>query len=592
MGGKILLYDQTTTPSSQKSYPADELADHAAEHAAMNTLAAAQSAHAAMHQQIATSAAEVAAHAASHSTMWIAPVSSPVIPSYLTATTPYDVSLARPDGGQFQFMTIPGQLAGQTAEIVHPCLVDTLSSAGAVWNGWRYWMLATPYPGSQSALENPCIFVSNDLTTWTVPTGVTNPIAPKPAGNNSDPFLFLMPDRSALAACWRDNTGGTDATQISLSTDGITWTAKQSIISGATALSLTAPSLTWTGSQWELWVTDNSSAGNPLKKSVNSSGFLFGAKSSWGAFAAPTVTIPTPEVSWWHMEVKRLPGGQYIGTAQMNNNSGGRVYLIQSNDGGTTFTFSPKPIYSSNAGYKAGMVPFIDENGTPALMVFQSVQAPFGWGIWRYPVFFDKTADDARKAQALSVVNSNYLPAGYLVADNFTRANNTTSLGSANTGQAWSAWVGSMGINTNLAYTTNAGNNGSTLDCGTSEHDVEITVPTIGTPASCYVVARWLNANEYIRFGYGNGVVQFQVISGGAVAFQKSDSYTGVANGDKFRLRCKGKEITAIYNGSVFWRANETTHGAIITTSAATKVGMQYSMIDVRISSFVAKLAS
>ena len=37
------------------------------------------------------------------------------------------------------------------------------------WNGYKYWMSYTPYPGGNSGYENPHIAVSNDLINWYAP---------------------------------------------------------------------------------------------------------------------------------------------------------------------------------------------------------------------------------------------------------------------------------------------------------------------------------------------------------------------------------------------------------------------------------------
>ena len=80
----------------------------------------------------------------------------------------------------------------------HPAVLDMEQELGAgqVWNGYRYWMAITPYPGSVAATENPCIFASSDGTTWVVPSGVTNPVVPYPGGENglnADPDICMEP---------------------------------------------------------------------------------------------------------------------------------------------------------------------------------------------------------------------------------------------------------------------------------------------------------------------------------------------------------------------------------------------------------------
>jgi hypothetical protein len=51
-------------------------------------------------------------------------------------------------------------------------------------------MAFTPYPNSNSALENPSILASNDGVNWEEPNGLTNPIAHPESGHYlSDPEL-------------------------------------------------------------------------------------------------------------------------------------------------------------------------------------------------------------------------------------------------------------------------------------------------------------------------------------------------------------------------------------------------------------------
>ena len=68
-----------------------------------------------------------------------------------------------------------GAPAGATqAATIHPSVVDM----GRKFNGYRWWMANTPYPGQSESHENPCIYGSNDRINWYVPAGVVNPIEP------------------------------------------------------------------------------------------------------------------------------------------------------------------------------------------------------------------------------------------------------------------------------------------------------------------------------------------------------------------------------------------------------------------------------
>ncbi|MBX6361373.1 MAG: hypothetical protein IRZ03_15000, partial [Acidobacterium ailaaui] len=51
------------------------------------------------------------------------------------------------------------------------------------FNGYYFWMAYTPYPNGTTGYENPSIAVSQDGFLWMTPNGLTNPITPKPEGN-------------------------------------------------------------------------------------------------------------------------------------------------------------------------------------------------------------------------------------------------------------------------------------------------------------------------------------------------------------------------------------------------------------------------
>lgn len=122
---------------------------------------------------------------------------------------------------------------------IHPSAVDM----GQRWNGYRYWMANTPYPGQDEKEENPCIWGSNDANTWEVPQGAVNPLYPAPAGEGShwaDTDLLYDPDQKCLVLVFNDG-GGT--CYVVTSPDGVQWpalasavTIPQSVIPGSPLL--------------------------------------------------------------------------------------------------------------------------------------------------------------------------------------------------------------------------------------------------------------------------------------------------------------------------------------------------------------------
>lgn len=113
------------------------------------------------------------------------------------------------------------------------------------WNGYKYWMSMTPYPGGNDKYENPSIVVSNDGNTWSTPSGLKNPVSGIPTdvktgGHYSDPQLVMNGDTMEL--WYRYNPSLPNKKNIrlpnnaintyyrKLSKDGIHWTAAQKLM--------------------------------------------------------------------------------------------------------------------------------------------------------------------------------------------------------------------------------------------------------------------------------------------------------------------------------------------------------------------------
>ena len=76
-----------------------------------------------------------------------------------------------------------------TFQTVHPSVVYFANG----WNGWKYWMVHTPYANADETKEIPCIAVSNDRITWTTPAGLINPIVgPSQTGHYADPDMIFF----------------------------------------------------------------------------------------------------------------------------------------------------------------------------------------------------------------------------------------------------------------------------------------------------------------------------------------------------------------------------------------------------------------
>lgn len=184
-------------------------------------------------------------------------------------------------------------------EPVHPDVIDF--GAGNTWNGYRYWMAFTPYPGGDSSFENPSIVASVDGDTWVVPDGLTNPIATPDETNFADPDLIY--DNGALYCIWENVNQNTNTGKIymSHSTDGITWTAKQVIYT--TDKNLKGPAVIKIGSTFYIYYSDNQAPMTIYRISSSS------MTSGWGNLTACTYA---PGLQMSHIEAVYADGLVYL----------------------------------------------------------------------------------------------------------------------------------------------------------------------------------------------------------------------------------------------------------------------------------------
>ncbi len=78
-----------------------------------------------------------------------------------------------------------------SGEVTHPKVLYFESG----YNGYKYWMVNTPYPYNDAYYENPSIVVSNDAIEWIEPAGIKNPVSGYPNVKRddsyySDPFIL------------------------------------------------------------------------------------------------------------------------------------------------------------------------------------------------------------------------------------------------------------------------------------------------------------------------------------------------------------------------------------------------------------------
>jgi len=256
-------------------------------------------------------------------------------------------------------------------EALHPSVVFVPDG----WNGFRYWMLYTPYDFSIGSNENPHVDVSNDGQTWIQAPGVSNPIEPWPGvGYNSDTDLVLGPNNT-MYAFWREGIGVFEETYYRTSVDGTNWINKTLALEAPVAQRrLLSPAIIFDGTNWWEWTVNSIPSPNVLEMWMwtNSTPPVYNTNVTYGGWTGPIQTDLTAPAGGdlWHTEVRRV-GDKFIQlmlVTSTGSNTNGVLYLTSSTNG-VNWTPLGAPVLSGtykgtwdNTLYRSAFVPILCSN--------------------------------------------------------------------------------------------------------------------------------------------------------------------------------------------------------------------------------------
>ncbi len=143
-----------------------------------------------------------------------------------------------------------------------------------------------------------------------------------------------------------------------------------------------------------------------------------------------------------------------------------------------------------------------------------------------------------------------------LASDTFTRANSSSTLGTATTGGAWTARTGTWGINNNKAYTVTATTgNEATLTCASQPDTISLDFATANIQTTAFTpIARWVDANNVLRLGIAGNAGKVSIVTTVAgVGNTRASSgvilpTTGAASGT-LSMTILSNVVTAYLNG-------------------------------------------
>lgn len=163
------------------------------------------------------------------------------------------------------------------------------------------------------------------------------------------------------------------------------------------------------------------------------------------------------------------------------------------------------------------------------------------------------------------LASSRVAPSGPLVSDSFNRADTTTSLGTADTGQAWTNLGNGMGITGNKAYAPSANNlayHGALIVA-----QANVAVSFVHSPALSFsgVLGRWSDENNHWRLDM-NDDNNWRLLRRNAGTFTVPASGTTAVRG-RLKLTMSGSSITVHIESTLLasitdsFNSTATTHG-------------------------------
>lgn len=236
-------------------------------------------------------------------------------------------------------------------EITHPDVVDAGVDG---WNGYRYWLAATPYDGTDTSIENPSIWCSTDGDAWVVPTGATNPVIATPAsGYNSDTDLVL--DGDTLHLFWRTygngGAGAEEQIKHASSTDGVNWGAATAVVENDETVRrpLSPAVVKCSDGTWRMWAIDI------LPDALRHKTLMWTASAAEGPWTGPTecdMVSPTGSKQLWHLDVAERDGRYWalVNVTDRDTSGGGQLYVASSDDA-VTWEMFERPTLVGTGGW-------------------------------------------------------------------------------------------------------------------------------------------------------------------------------------------------------------------------------------------------
>jgi hypothetical protein len=239
----------------------------------------------------------------------------------------------------------------RSRQVVHPSALAFPSA----WHGQRFWLALTPYPNSDTRVENPSLFNSASGDDWVVPSGMVNPVATTTRGYLSDPDLAYDPAADELRLYYREVVEvhhghkrpkhQADVVYLTRSADGTQWSTPKAILSDVGRFVVSPTVARRADNDWKMWEVDAGRAGC----NAPNSRMILRRSTDGIRWAAPVaVAFSQPGFLPWHLDVQYVPQrNEYWALVAAyprgRNCTASSLFLATSTDGVSWTTF-PSPV--------------------------------------------------------------------------------------------------------------------------------------------------------------------------------------------------------------------------------------------------------
>lgn len=223
-------------------------------------------------------------------------------------------------------------------QVVHPDVVHLSTN----WNGYPYWMAMTPYRNGSETNENPSVLYSSDGNSWSVPTGLTNPIVPYPGATNhyADTDLLIWTNGTAYLY-YTYYTTNSDSVLLMSSTDATNWSASSNLFSlyRASTFTVASPAVVWNGTNLVMIYT---STNNVIHRRTASD-----PAGPWSEPSELSMPILTGAYKYWHQDMY-YDGAYYYLLEHSESNYG--LFLLRSTNSINWYNVSHGVLLAGRAG--------------------------------------------------------------------------------------------------------------------------------------------------------------------------------------------------------------------------------------------------